>query len=70
MLPEDEIKLIEKEEIDRLDEATIYAVTERFELSSSVSLILGSRAAKINNLCLVLSLQEYDTKLYIDLKAF
>ena len=57
MLPEDEINLIVNDESDRLDEATVYAVTERFELSSAVTLILGPTAAKLNNLALMLSLQ-------------
>ena len=57
MLAEDEINLIENDEGDRLDEATVYAVTERFELSSAVKLILGPIAAKLNNVALMLSLQ-------------
>ena len=57
VLPEDELKLLDSDEVDRIDEATIYAVSHRFELSSAVSLILGPWAAWANNLALILSLQ-------------
>jgi len=49
--------VLDSDEVDRIDEATIYAVTDRFELSSAVSLILGPWAAWANNLALILSLQ-------------
>lgn len=35
----------------------MYAVTERVELTAAVSLILGSKAAKLNNLAIIISLQ-------------
>ena len=41
----------------RLDEATVYAVTERFELTAAVSFILGPIASKVNSLALIVSLQ-------------
>ena len=40
-----------------MDEATIYAVSERFELSSSVDLILGARVSFLNSIFMILSLQ-------------
>jgi len=58
VLKEDEVRLTDPEdELDRIDQATIYAVTERFELTSAVQLILGDWPAKINNILIILSLQ-------------
>lgn len=58
VLPEDELTLLHNDdESCRLDEATVYAVTERFELTAAVSFILGPLASKINSLALIISLQ-------------
>ncbi|CBY14180.1 unnamed protein product [Oikopleura dioica] len=58
VLKEDEVRLTDPEdELDRIDQATIYTVTERFELTSAVQLILGDWPAKINNILIILSIQ-------------
>ena len=60
VLKEDEVNLISpdpEDEPDRIDQATIYAVTERFELTSAVQLILGDWPARINNILIILSIQ-------------